>query len=128
LRRPIGYPVAGTGRKATNFRVLSSLKLGFAAGYGCRNERITEEVRVDCSNVRRKGRDLRVDVDRNAVSKGEADPIVQAVSSEAASDDFDVVRVTGAMLRDPPSGATRLLKALGDIAKRHGKRLEIGPI
>jgi hypothetical protein len=83
---------------------------------------------VDDWNVRRKGRDLRVDVDRNAVSNGEADAIVQAVSSEAAGDDFDVIRVTGAMLRDPPTGAKRLLKALGDIAKQHGKRLEIGPI
>jgi hypothetical protein len=42
--------------------------------------------------------------------------------------DFDVVRVTGSMLRDPLKGTVRLLRALGDVAKRHGKRLEIGPI
>lgn len=84
---------------------------------------------MNCWSVRRAGRALSVDVDRNAVSGGETDAIVDAVSSEARShDDFDVVQVTGAILGDPPKGTLRLLRALGDVARRHGKRLEIGPI
>jgi hypothetical protein len=83
---------------------------------------------MNCWNLSRKGRALSVNVDRSAVSTGEGDAIVSAVSSEAAVGDFDVVRVTGSMLRDPLKGTVRLLRALGDVAKRHGKRLEIGPI
>jgi hypothetical protein len=39
---------------------------------------------MNCWSVRRAGRALSVDVDRNAVSGGETDAIVDAVSSEAA--------------------------------------------
>ena len=83
---------------------------------------------MNCWNVTRKGRALSVDVDRDAVSTGESDAIVSAVASEASEDDFDVVQVTGSMLRDPLKGTVRLLRALGEVATRHGKRLEIGPI
>jgi hypothetical protein len=83
---------------------------------------------MNCWKVSRQGRALSVNVDRDAVSRGEGDAIVSAVSSEAVLGDFDVVRVTGPMLGDPPKGTVRLLRALGDVAKRHGKRLDIGPI
>jgi len=83
---------------------------------------------MNCWKVSRKGRALSVNVDRDAVARGEGDAIISAVSSEASLGDFDVVRVTGPMLGDPPNGTVRLLRALGDVAKRHGKRLEIGPI
>jgi predicted nucleic acid-binding protein len=83
---------------------------------------------MNCWTVSRNGRALSVNVDRDAVSKGEGDAIVLALSSEASVGDFDVVRVTGPMLGDPPKGTLGLLRALGAVAKRYGKRLEIGPI
>ena len=83
---------------------------------------------MNCWNVSRRARALSVDIDRDAVSSGEGDAIVSAVSSEASVGDFDVLRVTGPVLGDPPKGTVRLLRALGDVARRHGKRLEIGPI
>jgi hypothetical protein len=79
-------------------------------------------------NVSREGHVLNVNVDRDAISRGDGDAIVSAVSSESALGDFDVVRVTGRMLAEPPNGTVRLLRALGDVAKEHGQRLEIGPI
>jgi hypothetical protein len=79
-------------------------------------------------NVSRIGRAVSVNVDRDAVSSGEGDAIVLALSAEASLGDFDVVRVTGPMLGDPPKGTLRLLRALGGVAELYGKRLEIGPI
>jgi hypothetical protein len=83
---------------------------------------------MNCWNISRRGRALSVNIDRDAISSGEGDAIVLAVSSEASLGDVDVVRVTGPMLGDPPQGTLKLLRALGDVTKQHGTRLEIGPI
>ena len=78
--------------------------------------------------VRRRGRSLTVDVQPDALANHEEDAIVEAVESEAAGDDFDVVHVTGPMLLEPPRGTTHLIRRIGDTAHRYGKRLDVGPI
>jgi len=69
-----------------------------------------------------------VEVRPNALWNDEADAIVRAAENEADRADVEVVKVTGSLLDDPPSGTTRLLRGLGDVARRHGKRFEVGPI
>ena len=78
--------------------------------------------------VSHRGRSLRVDVDATAVRDHEEDAIVVAVESEAEHDDFDVVHLTGALLEQPVPGLSSLVRRVGDVATRHGKRLRVGPL
>lgn len=79
-------------------------------------------------NVTRRGRSLRVDVGRDALHDGHEETIVRAVEAEASEDDFDSVRVSGTLLDQPAQGTKALLRRIGEVARRHGKRMDIGPI
>ena len=79
-------------------------------------------------NVRRRGRALRVEIEPTALERHEEDAILHAVEAETADNGFDTVHVTGTMLDGPAKGATGLIRSLGLVAQRHGKRLEVGPI
>ena len=83
---------------------------------------------MDDWSVIRRGRTVRVDAHPNALRDGEEDAIVLAVEAEAADDDFESVRVTGAVLDEPSRGTSSLIRRIGDVANRHGKRLDVGPI
>jgi hypothetical protein len=69
-----------------------------------------------------------VDVDAAAVRDHEEDAILVAVESEVEDGDFDVVHLTGASLEHPLPGLGALVRRVGDVATRHGKRLRVGPL
>jgi hypothetical protein len=90
--------------------------------------RATEEAPVNGWKLLRRGHALRVEVEPSALEQHEEGKIISAVEDEAAGDGFDVVHVTGPALEGPADGTRALIRNLADVAKRHGKRLDVGPI
>lgn len=82
-------------------------------------------------NVERLQGVVRVDLTQTAgISEADTDAIVAAIEDLLSHDGVKVVRLDGPALisNDPPDGLRRAIRSLDELAKRHGKRLVVGPI
>ena len=75
----------------------------------------------------KRGDALQVDIDEIG-TEADTDAVVEAVEDETRSNGFELIRATGRFLADPRPGTKRLLQRLGAIARRYGKRFDVGPI
>jgi hypothetical protein len=71
---------------------------------------------------------LEVDIDASAIEHDDADAIVDASPSEPSDAVFDSIHATGGFLDAPRPGTKGLLRRLGMVARRYGKRFGVGPI
>jgi hypothetical protein len=74
---------------------------------------------------------VRVDLKETGdIAEADTDAIIAAVTDLLSHDGVRVVRLDGpALISDgPPDGLRRAIRSLDALAKRHGKRLVVGPI
>jgi hypothetical protein len=80
---------------------------------------------MDGWQVRRTGSTLRVEAAPDALDHVED---VVATVDRSIDDSIEVVRVSGPVLEQPQDGLATLLREVGEVAERYGKRFQVGPI
>jgi hypothetical protein len=82
-------------------------------------------------DVRRDGGTVHVDLESaDDISEADTDAIIAATEQLLTHDEVKVVRLNGPVLLEegPPDGLGRAIQSLDALARRHGKRLIVGPI
>jgi hypothetical protein len=78
--------------------------------------------------LQRLGPELRVVITPSALVDHEEDAIIVALEGEVDAEGVEIVHLTGPVLDEPHGGMTDLVRRVGSVAGRHGKRLVVGPI
>jgi hypothetical protein len=81
--------------------------------------------------VTRRGDRVRIDlIEADAFSSADTDAIASALEGYLADDEVRVIQLGGpVLLRDgPPDGLSGAIRSLGELARRRGKRFDVGPI
>ena len=89
------------------------------------------ERRVFEWDVHRTGATVNVDLTKAAdVTEADTDAIVAAVEELLIHPEVESVNLNGPVLLEqgPPDGLKYAIRSLDELAKRHGKRLTVGPI